>query len=45
MLVRQPLSGGKAEPIVDLKESGIEWTDWLGWSPDGSRLALALQSA
>lgn len=41
MLVRQPLSGGKAEPIVNLKEYGIEGLMWLGWSPDGRRLALA----
>jgi Tol biopolymer transport system component len=41
MLVRQPLSGGKAEPIVNLKEFGIERLKWQGWSPDGSRLALA----
>ncbi|MBP7051229.1 MAG: PD40 domain-containing protein [Phycisphaerae bacterium] len=41
MLVRQPLSGGKAEPIVNLKEYGIESLEWQGWSPDGSRLALA----
>jgi hypothetical protein len=40
-LVRQPLSGGKTEPIVDLKEDGITAVTWLGWSPDGSRLALA----
>jgi hypothetical protein len=40
-LVRQPLSGGKAEPIVDLQEYGIEDLMWHGWSPDGSRLALA----
>ncbi|UCD52384.1 MAG: PD40 domain-containing protein, partial [Phycisphaerales bacterium] len=40
-LVRQPLSGGKAEPIVDLKEYGIERLEWHGWSPDGSQLALA----
>jgi hypothetical protein len=41
MLVRQPVSGGKAEPIADLKEYGIERVKWLEWSPDGSRLALA----
>jgi beta-lactamase regulating signal transducer with metallopeptidase domain/Tol biopolymer transport system component len=41
MLVRQPLSDGKAEPIVNLKEYGIEDLTWLGWSPDGKRLALA----
>jgi len=41
MLVRQPLSGGKAEPIVNLKEFGIERLKWQGWSPDGRRLALA----
>jgi beta-lactamase regulating signal transducer with metallopeptidase domain/Tol biopolymer transport system component len=41
MLVRQPLSGDKAEPIVNLKEFGIEALTWQGWSPDGSRLALA----
>jgi beta-lactamase regulating signal transducer with metallopeptidase domain/WD40 repeat protein len=41
MLVRQPLSAGKAEPIVNLKEYGIESLKWHGWSPDGSRLALA----
>jgi beta-lactamase regulating signal transducer with metallopeptidase domain/Tol biopolymer transport system component len=41
MLVRQPLSGGKAEPIVNLKEFGIEALTWQGWSPDGSRLALS----
>jgi Tol biopolymer transport system component len=41
MLVRQPLSGGKAEAIVDLQEFGIEGLKWHGWSPDGSRLALA----
>jgi hypothetical protein len=40
MLVRQPLSASKAESLANLKESGIEWTSWLGWSPDGSRLAL-----
>lgn len=40
-LVRQPLSGGKAEPIVNLKEYGIEWLAWHGWSPDGRRLAVA----
>ncbi len=44
MLVRQPLSGGKAEPIVNLKENGIEELTWHGWSPDGSRLALAYRS-
>ncbi len=41
MLVRQPLSGGQAEPLLNLKEHGIEWVGWLGWSPDGKRLALA----
>lgn len=41
MLVRQPLSGGRAEPLVNLKEYGIEWVGWLGWSPDGKQLALA----
>jgi Tol biopolymer transport system component len=41
VLVREPLSGGKAEPIADLKELGIESLKWHGWSPDGSRLALA----
>jgi Tol biopolymer transport system component len=41
MLVRQPLSGGKAESILTLKECGIDSVKWLGWSPDGSRLALA----
>jgi beta-lactamase regulating signal transducer with metallopeptidase domain/Tol biopolymer transport system component len=40
MLVHQPLYGGKAEPIVNLKEYGIEGVRWLCWSPDGSRLAL-----
>jgi hypothetical protein len=41
VLVRQPLSGGKAEPIVNLKEHGFnEWVGWLAWSPDGRRLAL-----
>ncbi len=40
-LVQQPLSGGQAEPIVNVKEYGIEWVGWLGWSPDGKRLALA----
>jgi beta-lactamase regulating signal transducer with metallopeptidase domain/Tol biopolymer transport system component len=40
MLVRQPVSGGKAEPIANLKESGVEWASWLSWSPDGSRLGL-----
>jgi beta-lactamase regulating signal transducer with metallopeptidase domain/Tol biopolymer transport system component len=41
MLVRQPLSGGKAELIVNLKKLQVEVMEWLGWSPDGSRLALA----
>ncbi|MBN1973544.1 MAG: hypothetical protein JW787_07885 [Sedimentisphaerales bacterium] len=41
MLMRQPLSSDKAEPIVSLKELGIERMEWLAWSPDGSRLALA----
>jgi len=41
MLVRQPLSGGKAEPIVNLQEYAIERLEWHGWSPDGTRLALA----
>jgi len=41
MLVRQPLAGGKAEPIVNLQEFGIEGLKWHGWSPDGSRLAVA----
>jgi len=40
MLVHQPLSGGKPEPIVSLREYGIKGVGWLGWSPDGSRLAL-----
>jgi beta-lactamase regulating signal transducer with metallopeptidase domain/WD40 repeat protein len=40
MLVRQALSGGKAESVANLKECGIEWTSWLSWSPDGSHLAL-----
>jgi hypothetical protein len=41
MLVRQPLSGGQAEPIVHLKEFGIKELKWFDWSPDGNRLALA----
>jgi len=41
MLVRQPWSGGKAEPFANLEEYGIEDLMWLGWSPDGRRLALA----
>ncbi len=41
MLVRQPLSAGKAEPIVNLKEYGIESLKWHSWSSDGNRLALA----
>ncbi len=41
MLVRQPLSGGEAEPFLNLEEYGIEKLEWHGWSPDGSRLALA----
>jgi WD40 repeat protein len=40
-LMRQPLSGRKAEPIINLEEYGIEWLTWHGWSPDGKRLALA----
>ncbi len=40
MLVRQPLSGGKAESIANLKESGVEQPWRLIWSPDGRRLAL-----
>ena len=40
MLVHQPLSGGKAEPIASLREYGIKGVGWLSWSPDGSRLAL-----
>ena len=41
MLMRQPLSSDKAEPIVSLKELAMERMEWLAWSPDGSRLALA----
>jgi Tol biopolymer transport system component len=41
MLMQQPLSGGEAEPIVDLDEFGIEQLEWFDWSPDGSQLALA----
>ena len=38
--MRQPLSGGKAEPIVNLGEYGIKAGKWLSWSPDGKRLAM-----
>ncbi len=41
VLVRQSVSGGKAEPIANLKELGIENLAWQGWSPDGTQLALA----
>lgn len=41
MLMRQPLSSDKAEPIVSLKELAMERMEWLAWSPDGNRLALA----
>lgn len=41
MLVRQPLSGGQGEPVINLKKFGIEELKWLSWSPDGSQLALA----
>ncbi len=40
-LARQPVSGRKTEPIVDLQEHGIGAVTWLGYSSDGSRLALA----
>ncbi|MBN2133536.1 MAG: PD40 domain-containing protein, partial [Sedimentisphaerales bacterium] len=41
MLVRQPFSGGKAEPIGNLETFGITELEWFDWSPDGSQLALA----
>ncbi len=41
MLVRQPLSGGEVDPIINLKEFGIEELKWFDWSPDGTQLALA----
>ncbi|MFC1763511.1 M56 family metallopeptidase [Planctomycetota bacterium] len=43
-LVRQPLSGGKAELIVNLREYGIGEDTGVTWSPDGKRVALATVS-
>jgi hypothetical protein len=35
-----PISGGTARVIVRLQDAGYESASWLGWSPDGQRLAF-----
>jgi beta-lactamase regulating signal transducer with metallopeptidase domain/Tol biopolymer transport system component len=35
-----PLTGGSAREIIGLREAGCENASWLGWSPDGRRLAF-----
>jgi beta-lactamase regulating signal transducer with metallopeptidase domain/Tol biopolymer transport system component len=35
-----PVAGGSARVIVRLQDAGCESASWLGWSPDGQRLAF-----
>jgi len=35
-----PIAGGSARVIVKLQDAGYESASWLGWSPDGQRLAF-----
>jgi len=35
-----PIVGGSARVIVKLQDAGYENASWLGWSPDGQRLAF-----
>lgn len=35
-----PITGGTARVIVRLQDAGYESASWLGWSPDGQRLAF-----
>jgi beta-lactamase regulating signal transducer with metallopeptidase domain/Tol biopolymer transport system component len=35
-----PITGGSARVIVRLQDAGYESASWLGWSPDGQRLAF-----
>jgi Tol biopolymer transport system component len=35
-----PITGGSARLIVRLQDAGYEDISWLGWSPDGQRLAF-----
>jgi beta-lactamase regulating signal transducer with metallopeptidase domain/Tol biopolymer transport system component len=35
-----PVTGGSAGLILRLQEAGYESASWLGWSPDGQRLAF-----